>query len=629
MMFNISICNCLNKILNIIIAGVVIGNFISCNCKYNFSDDPDKKNIYLYLMEAVNKRYSLVGDDLCDFYSYVDSLYKNQDTIGIIKISLDSYYQKKSSIEMSKQYDDENIDLVLKNIDESFEFYKSSWNNYLSLEQYGEYVSAYRIDDELLEDWRSFFRIKYAYVLDSLKKTNQVISCEKLCNALNNELKKRNSVIVDAHPYTIGVKPSTLDIMRCGSCKNYCNLGTFVMRSFGLPVAIDGYPGNHYWNVLITDNGLKVFSACELSIPEGHLKKWLDYMEWHNVPRIWRQTFKSNPNSLVWKELKEPIPDYFQNPYIKDVTSEYYKGFDVKIPVLNNIKDRKIVYLSVYNKGLVYLDWSVKDSAVIFKNVSDSIVYFPTYYQKKNDFVSYPFMITAFGKRVDFIPKHDSTQDVVLYRKYSIKAHHNLFLKRAVGAKFQVANNADFSDAITFYSIKDMPKMRFTDVDVSVNGQYKYIRYLAPDSSYCSVAELEFYDNNNNRLEGKIIGIEGSYQGSPKTTKDKAFDGNVLTFFNAPCANGAWVGLEFEKPQNIGKVRYIMRNDGNFIQKDELYELFYADYYGWKSMGVKMAKSDSIIYENVPKNAIYLLKDHSGGVEERIFTYENGKQLWH
>jgi hypothetical protein len=33
-------------------------------------------------------------------------------------------------------------------------------------------------------------------------------------------------------------------------------------------------------------------------------------------------------------------------------------------------------------------------------------------------------------------------------------------------------------------------------------------------------------------------------------------------------------------------------------------------------------------YENAPINALFWLRNHTAGVEERIFTYENGEQVW-
>ena len=37
---------------------------------------------------------------------------------------------------------------------------------------------------------------------------------------------------------------------------------------------------------------------------------------------------------------------------------------------------------------------------------------------------------------------------------------------------------------------------------------------------------------------------------------------------------------------------------------------------------------DTLVYTNVPKNALSNLHNHTWGKENRPFTYENGKQIW-
>ncbi len=71
------------------------------------------------------------------------------------------------------------------------------------------------------------------------------------------------------------------------------------------------------------------------------------------------------------------------------------------------------------------------------------------------------------------------------------------------------------------------------------------------------------------------------------------------------------------------------RIDGNCIEVGDSYELVYWDNYRWKSLGQQEAKSDSLVYEDCPRNALFLLHNHTKGYEERIFTVdERGEQLW-
>jgi len=57
-----------------------------------------------------------------------------------------------------------------------------------------------------------------------------------------------------------------------------------------------------------------------------------------------------------------------------------------------------------------------------------------------------------------------------------------------------------------------------------------------------------------------ILGSTGSYyQGA--TTRDKAFDGNLTTYFDSDQANGQWVGLDFGVRKIIRSVYFVGRND--------------------------------------------------------------------
>lgn len=67
--------------------------------------------------------------------------------------------------------------------------------------------------------------------------------------------------------------------------------------------------------------------------------------------------------------------------------------------------------------------------------------------------------------------------------------------------------------------------------------------------------------------------------------------------------------------------------DSNNIFAGDVYELRYWQE-GWHSLGRHTAQTDSLIYEGVPSGALLWLRNLTRGKEERIFTYEDGKQIW-
>jgi hypothetical protein len=60
------------------------------------------------------------------------------------------------------------------------------------------------------------------------------------------------------------------------------------------------------------------------------------------------------------------------------------------------------------------------------------------------------------------------------------------------------------------------------------------------------------------KLTGATLGTSGSFQNGPNT-KDKALDGKLDTYFDAPNTDAAWVGLDLGKPTKISQVSFCPR----------------------------------------------------------------------
>lgn len=202
-------------------------------------------------------------------------------------------------------------------------------------------------------------------------------------------------------------------------------------------------------------------------------------------------------------------------------------------------------------------------------------------------------------------------------------------MKRMVGGRFQGANDPDFCNSVILYEIKESPGTYFNTIEINTNEKFKYVRYISPEGSSGNIAELEFFDQEDGviPLVGQVIGTEGSHNNDPERTKDKVFDGNCITFFDAPKADSAWVGLDLGQERNIKKIKFIARTDYNIIVPGNIYEVFYWDK-KWISLGKQTAESNILTYSKVPSNALYYIKNHTEGKEERIFTYKNEEQIW-
>jgi hypothetical protein len=143
-----------------------------------------------------------------------------------------------------------------------------------------------------------------------------------------------------------------------------------------------------------------------------------------------------------------------------------------------------------------------------------------------------------------------------------------------------------------------------------------------------NIAELLFFGNNDSLLHGGIIGFPEVSQEESGTGLQNVFDGQLETYFSGISNGVCWVGLDLGKRQRIKRVRYCPRSDANFIQEGDTYMLDYWNGEKLISAGKQVATAPLVHFEDVPANTVYILHNLSKGNEERIFTYENGKQVW-
>jgi len=216
---------------------------------------------------------------------------------------------------------------------------------------------------------------------------------------------------------------------------------------------------------------------------------------------------------------------------------------------------------------------------------------------------------------------------LILKRKYkpgNVPKKGELLL----GGKFQVANKADFSDLLTVYTVNELPEILYNRVNLTLKKPYRYFRFIsAPGLGGGQISEIEIYSTDSvTKLSGKVI---GDLHCDPGWEAKNAFDGDPLTSYQCVWWGKGWVGLDFGKPANIAYFRYLPRNDDNFIKEGEEYELFYWENYQWNSLGKQTGTSKQYLeYTNAPLNALFWLRNLTKGKEERIFTYENGEQVW-
>ena len=130
--------------------------------------------------------------------------------------------------------------------------------------------------------------------------------------------------------------------------------------------------------------------------------------------------------------------------------------------------------------------------------------------------------------------------------------------QRMVGGVFEGTNGDQVTGPYTtIYTVTNNPPLAWTEVSVSLLD-YRYLRYRGPSGSYGNVAEIEFY-HYGVKLTGTGLGTPGSWSNSGNTF-EKALDGDVNTFFDAPTDTG-YVGIDTAGTTSSGKIRFYPRRD--------------------------------------------------------------------
>lgn len=428
---------------------------------------------------------------------------------------------------------------------------------------------------------------------------------------------------------SFGPKASSLFKAKGGKCADETSFTIYLCRKLGIPAAYDFTPhwGNrsssHSWCVLIDEKGKTVpFYMGNFPGDTAH------YFNSYIKPKVFRYRYSINRQIVSDMKHELSVPELFRYPNFTDVTDEYCITTDVIRPVPNQFKDKKVAYICVFdNRSWVPVHYgNVHNGSVDFKSMGRGIVYMAGFCVH-GEIVPFgdPFLITNDGKVKELKFNHEKKIKMKLLRKYPFMGAQDYFNSRMNDGQFQGANNSDFSDSTVFYIHKGITNGNWYSIPVKANGKFKYLRYIGGKGSYCNINELEFFGPDGNKLNGSIIGTDGESWAK----KDNVFDGNILTGFVANSPDGNWVGLKLAKPSQVSRIKYIGRNDGNGIEVGDVYEL-----YCWNSMGywnlieTKKATDNIIYFNNVPSGGLYILKNVTKGSEERIFTYDDNKQVW-
>ncbi|THG52698.1 hypothetical protein E5990_04895 [Muribaculum caecicola] len=521
---------------------------------------------------------------------------------------------------------------LIRNIDEAFKRWRDTpWAQHLLFDEFCEYILPYKAAElQPLTEWHNdfyYYNAKYladyAYSEDTRNSTYKAAQIFNYYLSLKFDPRFTHDVL-----NCRALSPSVAIRIPFGNCSSFSQSALSAFRSVGLPVVRDVSPvwaggnGSHVWNSMLTNTGrLLPFVGITDKLEEQQMMN-------NRFTKVWRQTYAVNQELVRINREEKFVPAFFRNVFQKDVTDEYAKCRDMAFD-LNG--DDGYIYLAASDAA----EWVPVDVAYIkaghaeFRNVAPGAVYMVVRYGDDGTMraLTAPFVANRAGTPEYLLPGN-VLHTVTLTRKYPVRESTWIYSRMLVGGAVEAADDEAFASARTVYEIPDASAETCEVAVADSIGPRRYWRFRSGHvTSLAPLAELAFYDRaTGRRLTGRIIGTGGSWADDPEHTAEKAFDGDLLTSYSAPVGQGAWIGLDFGLPVEVGRVRYTSRGDGNCVEPGDEYELLYWADGAWQTVGKKRALGVGITFDNVPAGALYLLVDRTKGVEHRIFTYADGRQ---
>ncbi len=564
----------------------------------HYAEDSLKYKAACFLIENMPYHYYYTGEEVDYEKQFFKMLHETTLSPEVIADSLNRGKMNEQFGKTELKYDIQEMDsaYLVRNIDWAFKvWHEQPWGKKVSFENFCEYMLPYRVGDECPVEWRERLYDKYNSLLDSIRlKPESVYPW----------------IVVDAF--------------------------TYIYRALGIPSGCDemlmrgdnNVP--HYWNFVPDDHCDAFF--CSLLYP-GPLIQSHTY----DAPRgkVYRRMFSVNRDMMeMMNQPLEKIHPTFRYPLMQDVT-DIYSDCEQTIHIpesrfLIRPEQDEVIYLCLPS----HMEWvpvavsKCKDGQVSFENVDGNAVFCLSVYRDKKLLpISVPFWVHKELKYFRYFGNGEEMEQVIILHKFNLFIEP--FIDRMVGGVFEGSNDAGFRKKDTLYLIEEKPVRLYNVAYVDKSKGYRYLRYYGPAGSYCNISEVGFYGEMGDTipLKGEVIGTPGSFDGDKGHWYMSAFDGDPYTSFDYKQPDGGWAGIDFGKPVSVGKIVFTPRNRVNFIRKGDKYELFYAGKGGWISAGVTVADSDSLVY-NVPKGALLYLKNHSGGVDERIFECVDGEQVF-
>lgn len=543
---------------------------------------------------------------------------------------------------------------LTEHIDHAFKVWRESkYAQNLTFDEFKEYILPYQSVKGygFLETGQRYDDLfgKYIHRTDSDSLASTVAYYNRAINGLRDLNGKTHRKVL-AGVYDLYSR----DFHACADIASYgCN----ILRACGVPTVVEynvsyrEWADRHYHCSIYNDSTDKWESFNpESSLPSDGSWSWEPTMNIHRI------TYGAQSDSPYFLRAEgEYVPSMMNNPCFKDVTALYKPTTTLTLPISID-DDNKLAYLASYNfneEGIFPVTWGVIDrekKTVTFQNVLFDAIYFPIYYpSEKYQVFGEPFYVTeSEGEiKVCSLPEVDDSDEhwesLLLTRKFPRKESMMRVAEELVGGRFLGANKDDFSDAVTLYEISEPPIPYFRDYTLTRKGRFQYYRFQASEEHpHANISMLEwitpssygyknaipptpphiFYPKDTVilREDSRLVKLLDDESWDKMKWKAE-YDGKMHT------APGAYpnITLRLKTPQVITRVRFAPLNADNGIHAGDEFELYYW-HNGWQHIAAAKAQYEYVIFDHVPKNKLYWLRNKTNGKEELPFVIQDGQQ---
>lgn len=338
-----------------------------------YQDDSVKRHAMHFLIDNISKKSSLEH-----LYLYQgDTIYPND--LGHYSNNKIFDILANSKVVTRRRFDYQSIsmDYLMRNVELAYEVRRRYWwCAQLSDSIFDRYILPYRIADEPLDDWRSYYFEKYKNLADSIADCCE--SIDSVVHFFNALFAKRFIQAADKIPSCLSTYE--INLFGGGTCYHMAVDAAHAMRALGLPINVDVIPwhglvnGGHTYNSYISVDGNTVFFSPYERPKERN--KWV-------APIVLRSEFVIDGCKY--------IGEHYLN-----VTSEYYTVHRVWKSSVSQRANK----LAVFNRGkFCYMP---EDSVSDYFNCVSGVLYFP--FDNDGMYAGNPFSLSDDGnvKMVQF-----------------------------------------------------------------------------------------------------------------------------------------------------------------------------------------------------------------------------------